>query len=634
MADIFISYARSDIATAQLLADALGRRGWTVFWDRHIPAGKRFDQVIAEELGAARCVIALWSKAGNQSEWVLEEADYAKRRHILTPARIEAVDPPFGFGRIHAADLICWTGDPSHSGFRQLIDDVTTLIGTTAKTEIEAPPEQSSAATPQPPRKAPKKRRWTVLVSLIVVMIGGLAAGYHFLPPPKPEQDQSSSHAAQAVTAEAPPDVKGMENQAPSAETKPLEISGDVATQLPEQTSQDRSEEPVAESTPPHSGFEIEEMDATYVVTTTSNVRAEPTVQSDRLGRLPKDSGINVTGGVKGKNWYRIAYEGAPAYVHASLLQPIDAAELAAWQKIANSDNTTDYENFLKDDPNGYFSERAKQRLLFLASVPDDDKSQGVDTSVSSSSRRYEPGETFKDCDVCPEMVVVPAGSFMMGSPASEKGRYMGEEPQHRVTIANTFALAKHEVTFAEWDACVNAGGCNGYRPYDQGWGHSQRPVINVTWQHAQSYVTWLSDTTGKDYRLPSEAEWEYATRAGTTTPYTFGKSITASSANFNRNVDKTTEVGSYPANPWGLYDMHGNVWEWVDDVWHYSYRGAPNDGSAWVNTGGVVTSDIRVMRGGSWLSSSRDLRSAKRVGVRVGNLGSDLGFRAARTLN
>jgi formylglycine-generating enzyme required for sulfatase activity len=170
--------------------------------------------------------------------------------------------------------------------------------------------------------------------------------------------------------------------------------------------------------------------------------------------------------------------------------------------------------------------------------------------------------------------------------------------PQHQVTIGEPFGVGRYEVTFDEWDACVKGGGCNDYKPSDQGWGRGRRPVINVSWDDAQAYVAWLSKKTGQPYRLPSEAEWEYAARAGTTSRYWWGNDVpTSKQANFGDHVNKTSKVGSYPANPWGLHDMNGNVWEWVEDCWNESYEGAPNDGSAWPSG----DCGRRVRRGGSW---------------------------------
>ena len=241
--------------------------------------------------------------------------------------------------------------------------------------------------------------------------------------------------------------------------------------------------------------------------------------------------------------------------------------------------------------------------------------------------------KAFRDCPECPEMVVVPAGSFMMGSPPGETGRTKHEGPRHRVTIPKPFAVGKYEVTFAEWDACVAAGGCRGHRREDQGWGRGRRPAINVNWDDAKAYVRWLSRKTGKQYRLLSEAEWEYAARAGKSTRYHWGDDIGRNRANCDLcgsrwDDNQTAPVGSFPANAFGLHDAHGNVWEWVEDCWNPNYAGAPADGSAW-RSGDCYS---RVLRGGSWYDLPRFLRSANRN--RSGVRSDDFGFRVARTLD
>ena len=254
---------------------------------------------------------------------------------------------------------------------------------------------------------------------------------------------------------------------------------------------------------------------------------------------------------------------------------------------------------------------------------------------------RKRPGEEFRDCPECPEMVVVPAGSFTMGSPPTEKGRSENEGPQRRVTIREPFAVGKYEVTFAEWDACVAAGGCRRHRPYDRGWGRGRRPVINVSWNDAKEYVGWLSRKTDKDYRLLSEAEWEYAARAETTGPFHFGQTISSNQANYDGRFTygsgrrgefrkKTMPVGAFPANEFGLNDVHGNVQEWVEDCWQPTYVGAPRDGSAWI-TGGYCR--FRVLRGGSWIFTPTLLRTAHRSRNPADSSYSKVGFRIARTL-
>ena len=368
--------------------------------------------------------------------------------------------------------------------------------------------------------------------------------------------------------------------------------------------------------------------------------------------------------------------------------------------------------------------------------------------------RRRTPGTRFRDCPECPEMVVAPAGSFMMGSPWWEIFRWPCEGPVHEVTMAHPFAVGVYEVTFEEWDACVSGGGCGGYQPDDAGWGRGRRPVVNVSWEDAKAYVEWLSGKTGEGYRLLSESEWEYVARSGTDTRYFWwGDEIGLNRANGEACVEffidgrgedaqmharwegppldekawdggwpdpeamerdsrwrdwvmwavsweqaqryvewlsrktgegyrllllkawewdevahagtgtghfwwgnesggrnrancgavfaeieggapfagpcRTTPVGSFPANPFGLYDVHGNVWELVEDRWHDTYHGAPSDGSAWESG----KCGKRVMRGGSWRNDAPDLRSARRESRSTSSRGNAVGFRVARTL-
>lgn len=241
-------------------------------------------------------------------------------------------------------------------------------------------------------------------------------------------------------------------------------------------------------------------------------------------------------------------------------------------------------------------------------------------------------GRVFKDCDACPKMVVIPSGTFTMGSPAHETDRFEPEGPQHQVAIQR-FAIGQTEVTFAEWDACVTGGGCK-HRPGDQGWGRGDHPVVNVSWNDAIEYAAWLSRTTGEKYRLPSEAEWEYAARAGTKSRYWWGDDVGRNRANCNGcgsrwDGSKTAPVAQFGANPFGLYDMHGNVREWTQDCYRGSYAGAPRDGSA--RTTGDCTE--RVNRGGDWYDFPPHARSAVRSGGDPAIRGFNLGFRVARTL-
>ncbi|MEW6706194.1 MAG: SUMF1/EgtB/PvdO family nonheme iron enzyme [Pseudomonadota bacterium] len=263
-----------------------------------------------------------------------------------------------------------------------------------------------------------------------------------------------------------------------------------------------------------------------------------------------------------------------------------------------------------------------------------------------SLPRQAAAGRPYRDCaDGCPEMVPLPAGTLLMGSPEGEVGRF-GNETQHAVSITRAFSIGRFDVTFDEWDACVDDGGCNGYRPSDEGWGRGRRPVININWDDAQSYVDWLSRKTGARYRLPSEAELEYAARAGTITARWWGDRISRGNAKYGPDVCPqqkncggvaygpgnslyTVPVGSFPPNPFGLFDMLGNVWKWTADCWHTDYQGAPTDGSAWDEPG----CQRRVVRGGAWNDVPAFVRSAARSAFPSHLRRSQVGLRVVREM-
>ena len=229
-------------------------------------------------------------------------------------------------------------------------------------------------------------------------------------------------------------------------------------------------------------------------------------------------------------------------------------------------------------------------------------------------------------------MVRIPAGKFRMGD--IQSGGFSNEKPVHRVSV-DTFWLGKSEVTFDQWDACVFAGGCS-HSPDDAELGRGSHPVMNVSWEDiTEQFIPWLNKTTGKRYRLPTEAEWEYAARAGSDTKYSWGNSIDNNRANCDGcdsrwDDSKTAPIASFAANSFGLYDMHGNLREWTQDCWNGSYKGAPSNGLAWLSG----DCDRRVLRGGSWFDSPNDLRSANRVRNTTDSRLNRYGFRLARTLD
>ncbi len=214
---------------------------------------------------------------------------------------------------------------------------------------------------------------------------------------------------------------------------------------------------------------------------------------------------------------------------------------------------------------------------------------------------------SFVDCEDCPRMVMVPAGHYRMGSPKTEPGHQTSEEPLTDITIAKPFAIGQFKVTFTQWDACVTAHACK-YRPGDSGWGRDDRPVLNVSWDDAHDYIAWLRTITKKHYRLPSEAEWEYAARAGTESPYFWGNDISPLQANYN-NPDGTVPVGMFPKNGFALYQVHGNLGEWVEDCWRDSLARIPHDGSPYRSD----NCEKHVVRAGYWAYGPERIRAASR---------------------
>jgi formylglycine-generating enzyme required for sulfatase activity len=266
---------------------------------------------------------------------------------------------------------------------------------------------------------------------------------------------------------------------------------------------------------------------------------------------------------------------------------------------------------------------------------------KGIQPLVPEIEQALRPRDSFKECDICPEMAVVPKGSFIMGTPAGEPQREDGEDPQHKVTLSQPFAVGRFTVSFDEWDACLADGGCDGFKGTEFGFGRVRLPAVGITFAAAKSYLTWLSKKVGRTYRLPSESEREYFTRAGTTTPFWFGSTISGKHANYGavtsyNNADDINlphdngpvPVDSYAANKFGLYQVHGNAEEWTSDCYNKRYtQDAPADGSPWLE-GNCAK---RMVRGGGWQVAPYKIRSGYRDNA---DEASGKSFRVARTLN
>ena len=303
-----------------------------------------------------------------------------------------------------------------------------------------------------------------------------------------------------------------------------------------------------------------------------------------------------------------------------------------AWQAALDTNTEEAYQNYQEQFADGkHLDEIAEkvatiQELLAQQQAQEEAKKQKQAQAAKRERERLAKekklaGTTHKDCEDCPTMVYIPSGSFQMGSNESDS-----EKPIHTVKVKQ-FYMGQTVVTFDQWYACYKDGDCSHY-PEDEDWGRGSRPVINVNWNDAQQYIAWINRKTGKKYRLPSEAEWEYAAKAGGNSKYSTGNSISCRQARYSGCGSETTvSVRSYSANNYGLYDMHGNVWEWVEDCWNNSYKGAPVNGSAWQSG----DCSKRVMRGGDWYSIASYLRSASRGTKTSSARGYNSGFRIAQ---
>lgn len=521
MADIFLSYSRSDTNAAAKIVGVLEAEGWTVWWDTRLRAGVEWDKVIEREIEAARCVVVIWSPISAIRQWVRVEANFGLSNDKLVPVLIERAKPPLAFSLIQTTDLSTWDGDPASHHIRAFVEAVHDMLG-----------KKPAALAPEPPVPTIDRARrdWEHIMA---------------------SEDPREFRAFIRAHEDGPYVWKAqnrLEDLANAAWAEMVKEPGEAALKKFLEVHFDSKHREAAEK------------------------------------RLEKPGRRSVQ--------QRIARETSRE------------ALLALWD----------------DDPD---AAEERFRVLGYLAVP-------LLENGKPESRWLKPGEFFRDLDIAPEMVVIRSGSFLMGSKTGEGED--DERPQHNVTIPRAFAAGRYPVTFNEWDAALAAGGVR-HRPDGRSWGRGARPVINVSWNDAQAYIDWLNQKTGFIYRLLSEAEWEYACRASTTTAYSTGRRISRGQARFETLLGaagKTEEAGSFPANPFGLHDMHGNVWEWCQDCWNSTYHGAPDDGSAW------ATGDCgqRVLRGGSFADESRFLRSAARNRSYKENSGSSTGFRVARELS
>lgn len=647
MSDIFISYAREDRSSAERLAEALEGQGWSVWWDPEIPAGKTFDEVIEHAIESARSIVVIWSKRSVKSRWVRTEAAEGADRRILVPVLIEDVRIPLAFKRIQAANLAEWDGTNSHLAFQKLVKDIASMLGPPpvavaeeqhqaerkrqeeaerlkAKEEAakrEATLEAKRKADEEKSKRAEEEARRKVEVDKR--RLAEQETQRKIKEARNPEEEAAKRRAEEAPASEmgdpTHPTVPPASSR--SLLAKIAALGGIVVVAIFFVLIMLNEREPVQETYPPATDMlpETAELDA-EVVGKYKKVNAllrecQTHFDANRLttGRggnaadcyeevLKQDRGnpeaLEGLTAIKNQylSWAEKALqqgrlEKAKSYIaKIELFNPEGDAVLVLKEQLRNAERDDD-----------------------LISIP---KTSIVPPPVATTNQR-----------LVGEMIPIKGGCFQTGSPADEERRD-GDERQHRVCVGD-FKIGKTEVTQQQWHEVMGSNP-SFFKDCDD------CPVEQVSWNNVQDFLQKLNARSGMKFRLPTEAEWEYAARAETTGPFSFQGKISADKVNYDANYtyegsnkgkyrEKTVPVGSLPANPWGLHEVHGNVWEWTCSAYDENYGGSEEKCAGRNNSG------LRVLRGGSWLNEPRDVRSANRYRNVPDRRSLNIGFRLAQ---
>jgi formylglycine-generating enzyme required for sulfatase activity len=697
MADVFISYSKTRRAEAAELARELGDLGYSVWWDTSLLPTGSFTTAIDRELNAAKAVLVIWSPESVLSKWVRSEARHADRQDkLINTHTVELDNPgiriPIPFNETHSVGIdeirvivgaLDALGVPRSGGSGPAAPVVATA-DTVADADDRLFAEVQKANTAEAYEyylaELPQGRH----VSIARFWLKMLRPPGSPAPAPLPQQTgQREERPKLAGDAVLPPASPSAQEAATEEKDKPARALAGQQTPMVQDHEDSLSLGNLCCYLAYYSKWSKDQIthSPSYSVHIENEIR-------DAFSQS-KITGIGRRFDPRRPDW--LAQKAALVSIPSDWW---DGKHIEVWRAL-NGETTV--ANRVYDDQtkqSGYHDLRVnrvnaerqwppksanhdREDSLSPGRAPEAQKQSAdeVEAKQQAEEQRrikvdarivhgapdgwFLPGngkvEWFQDYEYGPEMVVVPAGSFVMGSPEGEPDGSGTESPQHNVTIGKPFAIARCAVTRGQFTAFVNNTEHRTEREalvWNDGWrqdpkaswrdpGFTQddnHPVVGVSWDDAKAYVAWLSSHTHCDYRLPTEAEWEYCCRARSTSPFWWGSSIAPTQANYDGNYmyegggskgewrQATVPVNQFAANPWGLYQVHGNVWEWCEDVWHGDYTGAPADGSAWLQGDGD-----RVVRGGSWYCAPGALRSANRFSPLY--LDCDLGFRVGRTL-
>ena len=596
MPSVSIIHAPRDEALGEQIAAALASAGHVTTRISSDPAIGDLGEVGLDDSTA----IVVWTKAAAKLLRLREQALEAMTRGALIPVAVGGARPPGGFENLPAVDLSGWTGAPDDPRWRFVLEEIQLAQSRTLLQDGAVWAEPQNDAAPTPVAQEPYTDEVDELPP--------------FLARPKPPLRFSARQVAIGAT------VGLVAMTVVTALLAPVLLP---APQVSRPPIAKRDPAPASNSATPQS---------TAAIPDPSPSRAE-NLGVLTLGPAPGDataSGEDAPLIVSQK-------DAAPAIVEQG--DDVEPSALEAATGDTNAIDTVPADAISAD----VGADSEAMHNLVAAVIAD----EGTETIAAASvdplpdevAEKTYLGNYFKECIECPDMAALPAGTFRMGAGAGETERGRTEGPAHPVTIAQRFAIGTREVTYAQWDACVADGGCK-RTPSDHGWGRGARPAVSVSYLDAQEYIAWLSAKTGRAYRLPSEAEWEYAARGGSDQPFGFSGKLSPKRANYNGNYPyrgpkgafraKTTEAASFAPNAFGLFDMHGNAWEWTQDCWAATHQGAPADGSP--NASGDCSK--RVLKGGAWNTGGWRLRAAHRIGKPQTTREFDNGFRVARDLD